>query len=212
MNRYRHDTRLIHKGVFNAVTVMCIQIHVQDPGSILIQQRQDRKHRIIEIAEAAGPVRAAMVGAARRMKGYMTLTGKLCRHYRAANRHCRALEKARKQRVFKGTYVELRPDFRSNDACGICVLERLDIGAIMKSEQLLRSCRLDGPKLLLRKPSEDSDQVKHRSVVHDLQRMIPAKRGLAKDIAAKVQRGRRFGAADRQRFRMQFVHACATIH
>ena len=64
MDRQREYPGVVVKGVLHAVPVVGVHVEVEHPFRPLIEQRQDRQHRFVEIAEAGCPVRAAVVLAA----------------------------------------------------------------------------------------------------------------------------------------------------
>ena len=191
MDRYGQHPRLVYKCVLDPVTVMCVEVDIQDPRPSFVEERANGKHRIVEIAEAAGPIRPAVMGAPGRVEHDMAFRGQPGRHDRATDRHRGAFEQACKQGIFQRANVVSGAHFRRDPSRGICVLQRLDIGSIMKLQQLIHPCRRARPKIVVAQPTEDFDQIEDGRVAHDPEWMIAAKRGTAIDVVTDKKRNSR---------------------
>ena len=67
MNRQSSDPGLVFEGDLHAVPVVRVDVDIENALQPGVEERQDRQDRVVEIAKAARPVRAAVMGAARRV-------------------------------------------------------------------------------------------------------------------------------------------------
>ena len=118
----------------------------------------------------------------------MALKRQFCRENRPADGRRRPLEDPGKQRVFERTDLVPRAGHRLDAPFGVCVLQRSDIGAIMKFEQLIRTCWSSCSEIVVRQPAEYLYQIKHGGMPDDIERMIGTECRPAKDVTADVYR------------------------
>ena len=85
--------------ILHAVAVMGVEVDVGDARQARLQQAQDREHRIVEIAEPAGAIGAAVMRPAGRMEGDAAFERELRRADRASDAGRGALEHPGEQRV-----------------------------------------------------------------------------------------------------------------
>ena len=126
--------------------------------------------------------------AARRMKDDMAGKSQFRRQYRPADRRRRPFEEPRKQGILECPDLIPVADGRLHAAFGVCVLQRLDVAAIMEFEQLIERCRRARAKVLVIQPPENSGKIRDSGMAHDTQRVVAAECGTAKDLAANEQR------------------------
>src|SRR5210317_1428148 len=102
---YRADPLLIEKSIFDAVTVMRIEIDIHDALPACAQEAQDGENRVVEVTKSARPIRPAVVRPAGGVKNHVTPARKFGRQDRPTDRHRSALEQSGEQRVFQRAYL-----------------------------------------------------------------------------------------------------------
>ena len=78
-------------------------------------------------------------------------------------------------------------------ACGVCVLKRPDVGAIMKLEQLRHGGLRCLAEAVVGDPAEHADEIHNRGVAYDAERVVATESGLPKRLTADENRQRRRG-------------------
>ena len=86
--------------------VVGVEIHVQHALHAALEHGHDREYRIVEIAEAAGPVWPSVVRAAGRVEHDPALEREFGREDRSANGRRRAGEHAGEQRILQSAEVK----------------------------------------------------------------------------------------------------------
>src|SRR3546814_8138040 len=66
VDRQGEDARVVVKGVLHAVAVVGVDVEVEDVPKAAIEEGENGEHRVVEIAETARAVGAAVMGAAGR--------------------------------------------------------------------------------------------------------------------------------------------------
>ena len=208
VDRDRVDPRIGGEGVLHAVAVMGVEIGMDQPADAGVQRGQDGEDRVVEIAEAARPVRPAVMGAARRMIGDPAGQRLLRCGDRTADRGRGAPEHAGEYGIFRRAEVETAARVRRDFALFVGPAKCLDIGGVVEPAQGYRvGDRALDPGVRI-DPAEVPAQVHGRLDPRYRQRMIAAIGGAAIDVVADKDR-RAVGRAGR---RFDPGHAMLRIH
>ncbi len=188
MYRQSRDALFVEERDFDAVPVVGVQVDVVDLLYAGVEKRRDREHRVVEIAEAAGAVGASVVCAPGRVKHGMSVERQFGSKDGTTDCPRRTIIDSLEQRILQGTDLVEITNFALDPAAGVGVLQRLDVGAIVKLEQSFDTGRLACAKIVVRQPAQNPGEVHDGRMADDLERVIVAKRGSSKGLAADEYR------------------------
>ena len=184
----RRHPRLLVKCVFDAVAVMRVEVEVHDALTALPQHRHDGEHGVVEVTESGGTIGSAMMRAAGRMKHHVPRRCQLGGKDRTADGHRRTLEEAREKRVLEGSDLVTLTNDGCHRPCGVCVLKRPNIGAIMKLKELLDAGRFAVTKVGCIEPAQYAEEIEHGSMTNNIEWVVETERRVAINVTANKQR------------------------
>ncbi len=175
VNRNQPHARLPRQCGLYPVAVMGVQIHIENPPEAIVQQAQNPQNRIVEIAEAAGPVGPAMVGAARRAVDQPRALGQqIGRQDTGPGGGGRAAIHFGENRVAAGADLMARAGFGIDGLHPFRRRHRRDVIGVVEAGQLIRRCHRAVDILIFREPAKRADQVQRGTDPRDRQRMLGA--------------------------------------
>lgn len=190
--------------------MMRIEIDIQDVIEARAKQCRDGKYGVVEITEATCPVAPAVMRTTRGVKYDVAFERQFGGEDRAADGRRRTFKQTGKQRVFEGADLVARANVRLNTAFGVRILQRFDVGAIMKFEQLLDGSRRAGVKIVFRQPAEYFGKVHDGCMADDIERVIVTERGSTEGVAADENRRRYRGITVEIAHCLKILHAFMT--
>ncbi len=162
----------VRERVLHAVAVMRVQIDVEHALEARVEQREDREHRVVEVAEAARAIGPAMVRAAGRVIRDATGERKARRVHRAAHARRGTLEEALEQRILHGAETVTLADLAVHLAVRAGVAQRLDVIAAVEARELVLGRARTRVEFAWAEPAERLAEVHHRTDARDAERMM----------------------------------------
>ena len=190
VNAEGEDTRVVAEGVLDAVAVVRVDVHVEEAVQATVEPGEQAEHRVVEVAEAAGPRRLPVMRAA---TGHMDGA--------AAERQPRREGGASGPRGGAGkNLVEDRIALRADGEAlavgrvhalgGLGALEGGDVVRMVEARERVRRRARAFHVAFRVEPAEGADQVERGGNARDGERVLRPVSGAAVDLRADQQRRR----------------------
>ena len=159
VDRGDKHSRIVGQRVLDTVAMMGVDVHIGDPCQSPIEKGEDAEDRVVEVAEAAGTVRPAVMGAARRAVDHAAVRQQFrCVYCCAAGRR-RPSEDLAEDRIAVGAQVVARP-VSVRGRLGLLAMDHgIHIGGIVEPAELRPRRHRTVDVNIIRQPAERPAQV-----------------------------------------------------
>ncbi len=194
MDGDRQDAPIAGEGRLHPVSMMGIEIDIEDTAEAAIQEAQDSERHVIEIAKAAGAVASAMMGAAGEMMDDPSIRQQQLRGLQSPPAaRGRPPEHLRKDRIAVDAEIVSPPRLGIGALRAFGRLQRGQVIRRMEAAELVEGGLGAHDILILLEPAHRADQVQRRRDAGDRQGMAASIAGAPIDVVRDQARTGRHG-------------------